>query len=957
MRTLLACFLLTCVAASLSAVEYRWPDDANILDVKRDFGAVGDGKADDTAAIQKAIVVAIAARRQRQMVYIPKGTYRLTRALRSRMTDAPDGEGGWSDGWRSGLFICGESREGTILKLDDNAEGFGDPAKSRALLVTGSTGHGKAHGARIGGWGNEAFQNTLMNFTVDTGSGNPGAIGVDFLASNRGTMEEITVRSGDGAGRAGVSCSRAWPGPALVKSVLVEGFDYGLTQRSMDCSMTYEHLTFRGQHKAAIRGTGSPFMSLRGIISDNAVPAFDVEGKNAVVNVLDSRFTYTGTGDAPPAMIAKCRMVLKGIASKGYAVLLADSDGKTTIKATAEPLAFYSSEAPKRQIAGPNEVPNLEVLETPTWHHNDFSKWASPKPYALGSRTAGIQEAIDSGAEIVYLPHGTYHISEEIILRGNLRKLIGCESDINTAKDMDHAMRFIGSADSSVIIEHISGGGEVIHDGAGTLTIRKCDLGYRNTIRGSGDAFLEDGMFKRSQVLFPQRFFARQYNSEYGSRAQLTVRHADAWVLGLKVEGDHQALLTIGGRTECYALYSMTGKKGSPQPYIENREGWVAVSTREGGQGTHRIRVKDTWNGETKSWTKAPREITLQLCGQAYDPAEGAPAAPKGLSAIAEAHDAVTLSWQAPESQFPIAYYVVERDGTVVGSSEADQLSYIDAEAGESVEHRYGVRAVNWRGGSSSAADTAVKTPADTRGPAFVTAAIWPADAAVVTVDFDQALNVKTVSPKAFSFEPAVPISRAELNGAGDRVVLHLGEALKDGGSYMLTATGLTDRSAAGNALAEPTIALTAWLMGDGLKAEFFNQKGTFEGEPDHVRVDTKINSWWGDKSPVEDVIRIDDFTCRWSGWLRPKVSGTYKFNTGIRTGGRIFLDGEGVHEQWSTKNEWTHSREVELEAGRRYRFVFETHHDSGGAGVRLKWIQPGSKDASFIDQRFLFTE
>lgn len=952
--------ILLLAITALGAVEYRWPDDANILDVKRDFGAVGDGKVDDTAAIQAAIVVAIKARRQRQMVYLPEGTYRLTRPLRSRLTDAPDGEGGWSDGWRSGLFICGESRAGTVLKLDDNAEGFGDPEKPRALLVTGSTGHGKKHGSRIGGWGNEAFQNTLMNFTVDTGSGNPGVIGVDFLASNRGCMEEVTVRSGDGAGVSGIDSSmRAWPGPALVKSCRVEGFDYGLRQEGMDCSMTYEHLTFIGQRKAAVYGPRHAFMSMRGIVSENAVPAFVNTGDKAIVNILDSRFTYTGAGEAPPAIVADCFMVLKGIAVEGYPAVVADEAGAVAVAQDGGggTVGFWSSKEPKRLLSGPTDVPDLPVEETPTWHHTDFSKWASPLPYAVGSRTAGIQEAIDSGAEIVYLPHGDYHISEEIILRGSLRKVIGCEADIIAAKDMDHAMRFVGGPGSSVIIEHISGGGDVIHDGAGALTIRKCDLGYRNTIRGSGDAFLEDGMFKRSQVLFPQRFFARQYNSEYGSRAQLTVRHADAWILGLKVEGDHQALLTIGGRTECYALYSMTGHKGSPQPYIENREGWLAVSTREGGQGTHKIRVKDTWNGETMAWTKAPREITLQLCGRAYDPTVDVPAAPQALTATAGTHDAVTLTWQVPESRFPIAYYVVERDGVVIGSSEVEEPSYIDTEASESTQHRYAVRAVNWRGGSSAAAEVAVMTSADTRGPAFLAAAVWPGDASVVTVDFDQPVDATGVSATAFSFEPAVTVTTVEFNRAGDRVVLHLAEALRDGGTYLLTASGLRDRSAAGNPMAETSIELTCWLMGDGLRAEFFNQKETFEGEPDHVRVDTRIDNWWGDKSPVEDVIRVDDFTCRWSGWLRPKVSGTYKFHTGIRSGGRIFLDGEAVHEQWSTKNEWTHSKSVELESGRRYRIVFETHHGGGGAGVRLKWIPPGDKDSSFIDQRYLFTE
>ena len=97
MRTI-AILLLATIA--LGAVEYRWPDDAGIIDVKRDFGAKGDGRSDDTAAIQAAFVAALEKTRQRQMVYIPDGTYLVSASLRARITDAAPGEGGWSDGWR-----------------------------------------------------------------------------------------------------------------------------------------------------------------------------------------------------------------------------------------------------------------------------------------------------------------------------------------------------------------------------------------------------------------------------------------------------------------------------------------------------------------------------------------------------------------------------------------------------------------------------------------------------------------------------------------------------------------------------------------------------------------------------------------------------------------------------------------------------------------------------------------
>jgi len=54
-----------------------WTPRSDWVDVKR-LGAVGDGKADDTAAIQKAL----AGVRSGSTIYLPPGTYRVTKTLR-----------------------------------------------------------------------------------------------------------------------------------------------------------------------------------------------------------------------------------------------------------------------------------------------------------------------------------------------------------------------------------------------------------------------------------------------------------------------------------------------------------------------------------------------------------------------------------------------------------------------------------------------------------------------------------------------------------------------------------------------------------------------------------------------------------------------------------------------------------------------------------------------------------
>lgn len=50
------------------------------LDARRDFGAVGDGRADDTAALQRALA-ALTAAGEAVALYLPAGRYRITRTL------------------------------------------------------------------------------------------------------------------------------------------------------------------------------------------------------------------------------------------------------------------------------------------------------------------------------------------------------------------------------------------------------------------------------------------------------------------------------------------------------------------------------------------------------------------------------------------------------------------------------------------------------------------------------------------------------------------------------------------------------------------------------------------------------------------------------------------------------------------------------------------------------------
>lgn len=79
---------------------------ASWADAKRDYGAVGDGVTDDTAALQKALDD---LGWKKPVVYLPAGKYRITSSLKINGSPATGGF------WLGGVGLVGESAEATQI--------------------------------------------------------------------------------------------------------------------------------------------------------------------------------------------------------------------------------------------------------------------------------------------------------------------------------------------------------------------------------------------------------------------------------------------------------------------------------------------------------------------------------------------------------------------------------------------------------------------------------------------------------------------------------------------------------------------------------------------------------------------------------------------------------------------------------------------------------------------------
>ena len=124
-----------------------------------------------------------------------------------------------------------------------------------------------------------------------------------------------------------------------------------------------------------------------------------------------------------------------------------------------------------------------------------------------------------------------------------------------------------------------------------------------------------------------------------------------------------------------------------------------------------------------------------------------------------------------------------------------------------------------------------------------------------------------------------------------------------------------------------------------GLKAEYFNNM-TLEGAPVLTRIDDTVNFDWGGGSPAPDVVS-DRFSARWTGFLTPPETGTYKLGIISDDGMRLSIDDRIILEDWRDHASRTKDKEMNLQAGRSYMLKIEFYENYLEAVAKLVWVPP----------------
>jgi hypothetical protein len=413
--------LAACAAESPQEFIGPFPSWA---DVKRDYGAVGNGQADDTAALQKALDDLHREDRKYFVLYLPAGTYRVTRTLvlfRERHNESKD------------VALIGEDPATTTLRWDGAADGvmldYGAWYSKLGRLTFDGRGKARtaiAHGKSFATY-NEFFDVVIRDVGIGMEAGAPGGQGIAETTVLRCRFQRCSI--------AGLSIQNFNSLDWFIWHSVFEDCGLGVTNlRGAGNFHVFESL-FQRSKEADIGIGNTGYFSFRNNTSIGS-RAFFV-GKpmtaSALVTlqgnaVLGGTGTMVEVGNLGPLLLLDNRLQTR----HGPAVRLRPGAG---LFSAGNTFTCESAIAAKtNRLAFDDQVVAYDTLQEslpdlPRTPPNLNRPIIEVKP---GASDEGIQRAVDQAAEldgqhpVVHLPAGDFRIARTVTLpAGKDLQLVG----------------------------------------------------------------------------------------------------------------------------------------------------------------------------------------------------------------------------------------------------------------------------------------------------------------------------------------------------------------------------------------------------------------------------------------------------------------------------------------------------------------------------------------------------
>ena len=681
--------------------QTEFPLNSGVIDVtKAPYHAKGDGVTDDTEAIQSAMDD---YPNQARVIYLPAGTY-----LISDQINWPKGTSGGNAYKRTTLQGAGIQK--TILKLKDNAPGYGNPSTGKAMLWTGTAPA-------------QRFGNHIFDITVSTGKNNPGAIGIRFNASNQGGMRNVEIIDPGNSALIGLDMAYTDEiGPLWLKNIKITGFEVGIKSFWQVNSITIEDVEIKNQRTYGIHNY-QQLLNIRNLRSFNDVPAiYNEKDGPSTITVLDSDFEHLGNPNVRGAIWNQKDGYFRNLRFSGSFPKAIDNDDKGRdcgdfVGGTLDELHSHCN--PHSVFQSPETMMGLPIKEVPEMPWGNVSQWESPMDYGaigdgMADDTEAVRAALNSGTETIYFPGGkTFNLNGTITISGPLKRIIGFRGTVAgnaTFKFVDSGLNDA----PTVIMERFRGGytENIVVENASSRTIiasHMLDIAFIGN--GTGDFFINDVVGRYVQIKNPaQKVWGRAINIETENEDGLLNDGGTLWVLGYKTEKDGIKTKTInGGSTEIYGtlVYNNTGDLSS-KPAIMNKEsnvsitGWREVNFNN---KPYKTIVAETRGAVTRVIENTDKKTgSFFYVGYTDQPiVSPLPSTPSDLQVEkGSAQNSLIIKWGP--SMGSVDSYVLERSTadtfTTLASIDRSTTEYIHTGLATGSEYCYRVRAVNSNGAS-----------------------------------------------------------------------------------------------------------------------------------------------------------------------------------------------------------------------------------------------------------------